>query len=447
MSGTVPGRMRRRLAFALLVALVSAGVVVSTAAAIAFTDDSCANDSTCRPPTGLVGSSYLHTVQVRPGGGTAPYTYTVSSGALPPGLSLNSSSGAITGTASASGTYTFYLDGGDACPDAASCIDESGQYGPNPDPVTGACDNANTVIIGGTCRFPHAAAQREFTIVVNPGLRILTNSLPQGATVGVPYSVTLQTQLLTNLNPPTGTTPGPLTWSIIPGSGSLPPGLTLANGVISGSPTTEGTYQFQVQAELDASRKHFQTYSLTVRQPLKIAASKPFATVPLPTLWEVGVPFSARLTPSGGSGTYTFALSAGSLPTGLALAANGSVVGTTRAAGVYRATIRLSDTEGRTTDYAANFGVAARLAVSTLALRPGKVGRLYRGKVASTGGVLPRKWKILKGPLPKGVRFDPARGILSGTPTKAGRYRVTFQVTDGLKVVAKKTLRIDILDA
>ena len=362
----------------------------------------------------------------------------MSSGALPPGLSLNSSSGAITGTASASGTYTFYLDGGDACPEASSCIDVGRST---------SLRIANNVLIGGTCRFPHAAAQREFTIVVNPGLPIITNSLPQGATVGVPYSVTLQTQLLTNLNPPTGTTPGPLTWSIIPGSGSLPPGLTLANGVISGSPTTEGTYQFQVQAELDASRKHFQTYSLTVRKPLKIAASKPFATVPLPTLWEVGVPFSATLTPSGGSGTYTFALSAGSLPTGLALAANGSVVGTTRAAGVYRATIRLSDTEGRTTDYAANFGVAARLAVSTLALRPGKVGRPYRAKVASTGGVLPRKWKILKGPLPKGVRFDPALGILSGTPTKAGRYRVTFQVTDGLKVVAKKTLRIDILGA
>ena len=53
----------------------------------------------------------------------------------------------------------------------------------------------------------------------------------------------------------------------------------------------------------------------------------------------------------------------------------------------------------------------------------------------------------MKGPLPKGIRFDPTLGILSGTPTKAGRYRVTFQVTDGLKVVAKKTLRIDILDA
>ena len=168
--------------------------------------------------------------------------------------------------------------------------------------------------------------------------------------------------------------------------------------------------------------------------------------MPLPTLWEVGVPFSAKLTPSGGSGTYTFTLAAGSLPTGLALAADGTVVGTPRAPGVFRSTLRLADNEGRTADYAANFGVAARLAVSTLALGPA-VGRLYRAKLASTGGVLPRKWKIAKGPLPKGIRFDPALGILSGTPTKAGRYRVTFQVTDGLKVVAKKTLRIDIVDA
>ncbi len=426
--------MGRRFLHTFGLVLVVAGVVVASAAAIAFSDESCANDSGCRPPAGVVGGSYLHTVQIRPGGGTAPYTYTVSSGALPPGLSLNSSSGAITGTPSASGTYTLYLDGGDACPDASSCINTSD---------TPPC-NPGSPEIGGTCRFAHAAAQRDFTFVIQPGLRILTNSLPPNATVGTAYSVTLETMLVTNLNPLTGSVPGPLTWSIAPGSGSLPPGLTLANGVISGTPTAEGIYQFRVQAQIDPARSHFQTYSLTVRQPLKIAAAKPFATSPLPTLWEVGVPFTSKLTPAGGSGTYTFSLAAGSLPTGVALAADGTVVGTPRAAGVYRATLRLTDTEGRTADYAANFVVAARLAVSTLALRSGKIGRLYRAKVASTGGVLPRKWKILRGPLPKGIRFDPTLGILSGTPTKPGRYRVTFEATDALKVKAVKKLVIDV---
>ena len=313
----------------------------------------------------------------------------------------------------------------------------------NPEPDTDPC--CPGVANPFWCKTRGTCAQREFTITIDPGLRIVTNTIPQVASVGAPYSTTLEAQLVTNLNPPTGSAPGPLDvvccrWRASAGSDA-------DERRHRRNADHRGAYSFKVQAEIDASRKHSQTYSLTVRQPLKVAAAKPFATAPLPTLWEVGVPFSAKLTPSGGSGTYTFTLAAGSLPTGLALGADGTVLGTPRAAGVYRATLRLADSEGRTTDYAANFGVAARLAVSTLALRPGKVGRLYRAKVASTGGLLPRKWKIAKGPLPKGVRFDPALGILSGTPTKAGRYRVTFQVTDGLKVVAKKTLRIDILDA
>jgi hypothetical protein len=156
----------------------------------------------------------------------------------------------------------------------------------------------------------------------------------------------------------------------------------------------------------------------------------------------VGVPFSAKLTPSGGSGTYTTALSDGALPTGLVLGPDGTISGTPRAAGVFRATVKVTDNEGRTLDYPASFGVAARVAVSTPALRPGKVGKRYRAKLASTGGLPVKKWKVLKGPLPKGIHFDRTLGVLSGTPTKAGSYRVTFEVTDGLKVVAKKTLRI-----
>ena len=427
MSGTLRRRMpSRRIRFTavLAVAALAAGVFVATAAALAFSDDSCDNTKPCRPPTGLVGSPYTHVLKtIAPDSGNGPpYTYLLISGSLPPGLSL-SSSGPITGTPTQSGTWVFGVELQD-----------------NPVPlVNGWCKTKGPDGTKNEC------AQREFTITIDPGLRIVTNAIPQVASVGNPYSATLEAQLVTNLNPPTGSAPGPLTWSVA--GGTLPPGLTLTNGVISGTPTSEGTYQFKIQAEIDASRKHSQTYSLSVRQPLKIAAAKPFATVPLPTLWEVGVPFSAKLTPSGGNGTYTFTLAAGSLPTGLALAADGTVVGTPRAAGVYRATLRLADSEGRTADYAANFGVAARLAVSTLALRPGKVGRLYRAKVASTGGVLPRKWKILKGPLPKGLRFDRALGILSGTPTRAGTYRVTVQVTDGLKVVATKKLRIDVLDA
>lgn len=393
-----------RVAFVAALVAVMAAAAASVAYSMAFDDGSPCPDRhplfVC--PGGAVGASY--SIQLLGHSGCTPYKFANTSGSLPPGLSLTSS-GLISGTPTASGTWTPWLQ------------------------MISHCAGDPT-------------ADRQFSFTIDSGLRILTNTLPAGASVGVLYSVTLDVRLVTNLNPLTGSTPNPdsLTWSVI--SGALPPGLTLSNGVISGTPTTEGSYTFQVQAALDATRKHFQTYSLTVRQPLAIAATKPLATPPLPTAWEVGVPFSAKLTPSGGSATYTFNVKDGTLPTGVKLGADGALAGTPRAAGVFRATVTLSDNEGRTLDHALSFGVAERLAVSTLALKPGKVGRLYRAKLASTGGLPPKKWKVLTGPLPKGIRFTPALGTLSGTPTKAGSYRVTFQVTDGLKVVAKKTLRI-----
>jgi large repetitive protein len=416
------GRTRRlafRVALSAAIVVIAAGVAATVASALAF-DDAAPCPVTIdngQPlfvcPSGSIATPY--SVQVKARGGCEPeFTFRIINGALPGGLSM-SSSGFISGTPTQAGKFRFWIQVHDLGPS---------EGGP------------------AWCTVPKNA-EREFTITINSALRLVTNTLPQNASVGAAYSATLQAVIVTDASTQTPVAPESLTWSVV--AGALPPGLAVANGIISGTPTTEGAYQFQVQAALDASRKHSQTYSLNVRQPLTVTAPKPFATTPASTAWEVGVPFSSKLAPAGGSGNYTFAIGSGSLPSGLALAADGTVSGTPRTAGVYRATLRLSDDEGRTVDYAANFGVAARLAVSTLLLKPGKVGKLYRSRVAATGGVLPKAWRITAGKLPKGVRFDRQLGVLSGTPTKAGRYRLTFQVTDGLKVVAKKTLRIDVL--
>jgi Putative Ig domain len=405
------------LALVAAVVVVAAGIGATVAHALAFDDgtpcpvtiDNGAPLLVC--PDGSIGNPYSLKIVAR-GGCEPEFVIRVLSGSsLPPGLSM-SSSGQISGTPTQAGKYRFWLQVHDLGPS------EGG-------PVW--CTNPKD-------------AEREFQMTINSALRLVTNSIPQNASVGVPYSTTLQAALVTDASNQTPIAPETLTWSVV--GGALPPGLALANGVISGTPTTEGAYQFQIQAALDDSRKHSQTYSLNVRKPLVVTPTKPLATPPLPTAWEVGLPFSAKLTTSGGSGTYTIALGSGALPTGLTLGPDGTISGTPSAAGVFHATVRFADSEGRTLDYAANFGVAARVAVSTVALKPGKVGHLYRAKLASTGGVPVKKWKVLAGPLPKGLRFDPTLGTLSGTPTKAGRYRVTFQVTDGLKVVAKKTLRI-----
>ena len=101
--------------------------------------------------------------------------------------------------------------------------------------------------------------------------------------------------------------------------------------------------------------------------------------------------------------------------------------------------LHLADTEGgRTADYAANMVVAPRLAVGALVLKPAKVGRTYRAKeVAATGGVLPKVWKLTRGPLPRGIRFDRTRSASSaGRRRSRARLASSFQITDSLKVVA-----------
>ena len=390
--------------------VVVAGFAATVAHALAFDDATPCSDSqplfVC--PQGTVESPYSITFQSHGGCGPAlPYQYRVINGALPPGLSL-ASSGVLSGRPTTAGTYTFWVELSDQDPPTQSwCLPKT--------------------------------AQREFSLTVQPRILVTTESAAPG-TVGSPYTLALTAAMKSG--PTTTSQPSSaVTWSLV--SGTLPAGLVLGpTGTITGTPTAEGSFSFTVRAALVDGRSDTKGLTIVVRQALLLTAAKPLATSPAATAWEVSVPFSAKLTPSGGSGTYTFTLQEGSLPTGLALGADGTISGTPNAAGMFRATVRLADNEGRTLDYGANFAVAPKLAISTAALRPGKVGRNYRATLKTSGGIAPRTWRVVSGKLPKGVRFDRKLGVLSGVPKKPGSYRVRFEAKDGLKVVAQKTLRI-----
>jgi large repetitive protein len=149
-------------------------------------------------PPGTKSLAYSQTLSAT--GGTGPYTYALLSGALPAGLSLNTATGAITGTPTANGLANFTVRATDGNGDAGT--------------------RAFALSIGSN------------SLVINP------TTLP-AAVQGSPYSQIVSA---------TGGT-GPYTFAIV--GGALPPGLTLntTTGLISGTATGTGTFSVTIQAQ------------------------------------------------------------------------------------------------------------------------------------------------------------------------------------------------------
>jgi large repetitive protein len=266
-----------------------------------------------------------------------------------------------------------------------------------------------------------------------------TNTCPPSK-VGTPYSIRfVETE-------GSGCGPGKQTFHF--DSGVLPPGLTLASdGMLSGIPTQVGTFRFYVEMREPqddpancAGKRTQKQFTLKICRQLSIVSSPAFAPRA-----EVGAAFQMTLSSCGGMGVLVWALSAGELPAGLTLRADGSIFGAPRVAGRYRFTVRATDTQMRSVGYTGTLSVAAKLLLRKQRFRPAKVGHVYRAKLTAAGGVVPTVWKVTRGRLPSGIRLVSALGVFTGTPRKAGRHRVTVEVRDGLKVKSTNTFTIVVL--
>jgi parallel beta-helix repeat protein len=137
---------------------------------------------------------------------------------------------------------------------------------------------------------------------------------------------------------------GGFTYTVSPTGGPLPPGLMLdpATGVVSGTPTTPGTYTFTITAT-DTSGASADTAATVV-------VDAAFAINPItPPQGVVGSSYSAQLSTTGGAAPVTFALSGGTtLPPGLALSSAGLISGTPTSAGTFAFTVTATDSLGVT---------------------------------------------------------------------------------------------------
>jgi hypothetical protein len=98
---------------------------------------------TCASNSGQVGQPYLSSVVAA--GGTPPYTYSISAGSLPPGLTLNSSTGVIGGTPSAAGPYSYTAKVTDST--SASATGSCGPLIVAPAQVTGVPAPASLILV------------------------------------------------------------------------------------------------------------------------------------------------------------------------------------------------------------------------------------------------------------------------------------------------------------
>jgi hypothetical protein len=276
-------------------------------------------------------------------------------------------------------------------------------------------------------------SEREFSIFIDPGLAIVNPSV-KPATVGQPYIDTLTAKQVVSLNPLTGPDVQ-ASWSLQ--SGALPPGITFSTpGILSGTPTSEGSYEFVVKAE-NGGPFDTETYTLTVRQP--VIVKSPLGSVRPSS--EVGIRFGKTFTATGGSGTYTWALVSGALPPGVVLdGTRGAITGTPQTSGNFAFALTATDSEGRVANASAALAVAPRLAIRTLGLKSARLARTYRTKLATVGGVQPLTWVVVRGKLPLGVSLSRRAGTLAGTPRRMGSFPVTLEARDALGAKSRKTL-------
>src|SRR5262249_26159400 len=243
-------------------------------------------------------------------------------------------------------------------------------------------------------------------------LQITTTTLPD-ALQGTAYAAQLTA---------TGGT-APYTWSMV--GGSLPTGVTIASsGGISGTPSdTTGTFAFTVRVTDSAVSPQTANQVLTIR----VAAPLVITTTSLPNA-IVGTAYPAQtLTAAGGLTPLSWAITAGSLPSGLVSSASGSIFGTPSSSGIFTFIVRVTDSSStpRSATQALSITVTATLAITTSSLPSGVVDTAYTAQtLTAAGGTAPFTWVISTGQPPPGLVLS-TDGIFAGTPTTAGTFVFT----------------------
>jgi hypothetical protein len=261
-----------------------------------------------------------YSIQFTAGAGTSPYTYAITSGALPHGITLDATSGTLAGTPTANGNFSFTVTATDVYGDATSASDSLHVIVPVPT-VTSAAPTSGTVYggtsvsisgtgltgasavdFGGVAATSYAVNSDSSITAVSPAsstgtvdVTVTTTGGVSTTSAGDQFTFTAPTITISPATLPDGKQGAAYTQSLSAsgdqggtyafelGSGALPNGVTLgSDGTISGTPTESGTFDFTVTATGTDS------YSGSSNYTLGIATSVPTITSVSPAASEDG---------------------------------------------------------------------------------------------------------------------------------------------------------------
>ena len=338
------------------------------------------------------GKNVYYSAPITETGGVTPITWSNVDGSLPPGLSLSNSTSRtvyLNGYPTSNGTYEFTLKASDSTSLPAPHDKK------------------------------HLYDEKKFTIIVTDPVKI-SGKFKDG-TKGQSYydnSVTIS-----------GGT-APYTYEKI--SGSLPTNLSLSISgsklVLSGTPGSAGSYPFKVR--VTDKNGLYADESFTV----KIIEAKP--VIVINGTFEngtVGEYYSDYVTASGGTAPYTWTKTKGTLPSGLSLSGSGEkgyLQGTPTTADTYTFSLIATDKYGYSSDptkftIVINPAPATAPKITTTSLPKGQVGKAYSAQINATG-TAPITYKMTGAP--NWLKLNENTGALTGTPTSAGNFKITFNV-------------------
>jgi uncharacterized protein (TIGR03437 family) len=400
-------------------------------------------------PFGIAGTAIAPiNLMVQSGTGVV-YTWTPPNSGLPPGLSMNTS-GVISGTPTTNGTYMFTAmatDGiqpvqqtetiviynplsittsslpsglrGNSYSQQLSVAGGSGSVMWTASGLSGGMALSTSGLLTGspngsiplftvtaTDTVTGQIATKSYTITINaPPLTVSGGGVLSEAAVGAQLSVSFGAN---------GGTP-PFTFT----SQNLPPGLILgsSSGSLTGVPSVPGNYSFTVNVSDSGGQAGLISATISILG---------FKSTTLPAASTTAA-YSFTFAGAGGSGSYSY--NASGLPAGLSFS-GGVLSGTPAKAGTANFTVTVNDgiiTATATISLTINGPMP--LAAPGGSLSAAQANIAYNATLTASGGTGLYTWTVIGGTLPTGLSLSGA-GVLTGTPTVAGTYSFTAQVTD-----------------